>query len=182
MALDRDSGCGPYVSVNVSSKQLEDSAFPREVATVLEQTGLSPDKLVLELTESMLVEDRVTTMGQLVRLKELGVGLAVDDFGVGYSVLSYLQEFPIDHLKIDRSFVERLHVDPERAQLVEGVIGLAQRLRLSVVAEGIEQSEQADALRSMGAQMGQGVHFSRPVGPETVASLATDSPSSWGSS
>ena len=182
VALDRDSGCGPYVSVNVSSKQLEDSAFPREVATVLEQTGLSPDKLVLELTESMLVEDRVTTMAQLVRLKELGVSLAVDDFGVGYSVLSYLQEFPIDHLKIDRSFVERLHVDPERAQLVEGVIGLAQRLRLSVVAEGIEQSEQADALRSMGAQMGQGVHFSRPVGPETVASLATDSPSSWGSS
>lgn len=127
---------------------------------------------MLELTESMLVEDRVTTMAQLLQLKDLGIRLAVDDFGVGYSVLSYLQEFPIDHLKIDRSFVEKIHTDPERAQLVEGVIGLADRLQLRVVAEGIEHAEQASALRLMGAQYGQGDLFSAPVTAAEVAALA----------
>ncbi len=179
VAIGASTDATPYISVNVSSKQLEDSAFPREVAAVLAETGLAPDRVVLELTESLLVEDRVTTMAQLVRLKELGVQLAVDDFGVGYSVLSYLQEFPIDHLKIDRSFVERIQLDPERAQLVEGVIGLAQRLHLHVVAEGIEQSEQAEALRSMGAQMGQGEFFSGPLDADAVEALAVQSPPSW---
>lgn len=166
------NGDSMYVSVNVSSRQLEDSAFPSEVARVLEETGIEPARLVLELTESMLVEDRVTTMAQLLRLKDLGVRLAVDDFGVGYSVLSYLQEFPIDHLKIDRSFVEKIHTDAERAQLVEGVIGLADRLQLRVVAEGIEHAEQASALRLMGAQYGQGDLFSEPVTAAEVAALA----------
>jgi EAL domain-containing protein (putative c-di-GMP-specific phosphodiesterase class I) len=118
-------------------------------------------------------------MAQLVRLKELGVQLAVDDFGVGYSVLSYLQEFPIDHLKIDRSFVEKLHLNPGRAPLVEGVIGLAQRLHLQVVAEGIELSGQADVLRGMGAQFGQGMHFSKPVTADQIAAFIADAPSSW---
>jgi len=179
VAIGGATGSKPYISVNVSSKQLEDSAFPREVAAVLAETGLAPDRVVLELTESLLVEDRVTTMAQLVRLKELGVQLAVDDFGVGYSVLSYLQEFPIDHLKIDRSFVERIQIDPERAQLVEGVIGLAQRLHLHVVAEGIEQTEQAEALRGMGAQLGQGEFFSGPLGAAAVSDLAAQAPASW---
>lgn len=178
--IDGDHAAGFYVSVNVSIKQLDDPAFPATVAAVLAEAGLSPEKLVLELTESVLVEDRVNALHQMRALKELGVRLAVDDFGVGYSVLSYLQEFPIDQLKIDRSFVEQLHVDPERAQLVEGVVGLAQRLRLAIVAEGIEHDAQAQLLRQMGARLGQGRLFSAPVDVGAVAALLAHSPRAWG--
>ncbi len=170
-----DGGSGFYVSVNVSIKQLDVPDFPATVASVLAETGLAPDKLVLELTESLLVEDRVNALRQMHALKALGVRLAVDDFGVGHSVLSYLQEFPIDQIKIDRSFVDQLHIDPERAQLVEGVVGLADRLRMAIVAEGIEHDAQAQLLRGMGARFGQGRLFAPPVDARSAAMLLDES-------
>jgi EAL domain-containing protein (putative c-di-GMP-specific phosphodiesterase class I) len=163
-ALQEATGRGDlYVSVNVSTKQLHDRTFPDAVADVLAQTGLPARALVLELTESLLVHDRDAIITQLRRLKDLGLRLAVDDFGTGYSVLSYLQEFPVDVLKIDKSFVDDIHRQPDKAKLVEGIVGLSESLRLEVVAEGIELDEQAERLRAIRSPLGQGYLFSRPV-------------------
>jgi len=159
------------MSVNVSTRQLRDPGFPDTVAAVLDETGLAPEALVLELTESLLVDNREASMEQLERLKELGVRLAVDDFGTGYSVLSYLQEFPIDVLKIDKSFVDDIHTRPDKAKLVAGIVNLGMSLALDVVAEGIEESQQADELRAMRSPFGQGYLFSRPVSGDAVKAL-----------
>jgi EAL domain-containing protein (putative c-di-GMP-specific phosphodiesterase class I) len=159
------------VSVNVSTKQLRDPAFPDAVAAVLGETGLPARSLMLELTESLLVHDRDAIMVQLRRLKELGLRLAVDDFGTGYSVLSYLQEFPIDVLKIDKSFVDEIHRQPEKAKLVAGIVGLSETLHLEVIAEGIEELAQAARLREMRSPLGQGFLFSRPVALAAIEEL-----------
>jgi diguanylate cyclase (GGDEF)-like protein/PAS domain S-box-containing protein len=162
-----------YVSVNVSTKQLRDVDFPDRVARILAETDLPAKALVLELTESLLVDDREEIMVQLERLKALGLRLAVDDFGTGYSVLSYLQEFPIDLLKIDKSFVDDIHTAPDKAKLVAGIVQLSDSLRLQVIAEGIEEIAQAQELRAMHSPLGQGYLFSRPVPIETIDSLLT---------
>jgi diguanylate cyclase (GGDEF)-like protein/PAS domain S-box-containing protein len=168
-----------YVSVNVSTKQLRDPRFPDAVAAALIETGLPARALVLELTETLLVHDRDAIMVQLHRLKELGLRLAVDDFGTGYSVLSYLQEFPIDVLKIDKSFVDDIEHQPDKAKLVAGIVGLSESLHLEVVAEGIESDGQADRLREMRSLLGQGYLFSRPVplaGIETLLGARVETP------
>jgi len=162
-----------YVSVNVSTKQLRDIDFPDRVAQILTETGLPATALVLELTESLLVDDREEIMVQLERLKALGLRLAVDDFGTGYSVLSYLQEFPIDLLKIDKSFVDDIHTAPDKAKLVAGIVQLSDSLHLQVIAEGIEETAQANELRAMHSPLGQGYLFSRPVPIETIDVLLT---------
>jgi diguanylate cyclase (GGDEF)-like protein/PAS domain S-box-containing protein len=159
------------LSVNVSIKQLRGGDFPALVADVLEATGLPAQALVLELTESLLIEEPAATIGELERLKALGVRLAVDDFGTGHSVLSYLQELPIDFVKIDKSFVDTVHTSPEQAKLVAGIVQLSASLRMEVVAEGIEEAAQADRLRSMHSRLGQGYLYSRPVSPEAIAAL-----------
>jgi EAL domain-containing protein (putative c-di-GMP-specific phosphodiesterase class I) len=161
------------VSVNVSTKQLRDIDFPDRVARVLVETGLPADALVLELTESLLVDDREEIMVQLERLKALGLRLAVDDFGTGYSVLSYLQEFPIDLLKIDKSFVDDIHTAPDKAKLVAGIVQLSDSLHLQVIAEGIEEVAQARELRAMQSPLGQGYLYSKPVPIETIGELLT---------
>ena len=112
-----------------------------------------------------------TIVTTLQSLKELGVRIAVDDFGTGYSALSHIQQFPIDILKIDKSFVDHLHLDSQKASLVQGIVNLGESLDLDVIAEGIEEPEQAECLREMRSPLGQGFLFSRPVDPEAVTAL-----------
>jgi hypothetical protein len=143
-----------------------------DVADALRGSGLPPNSLVLEMTESVLMDDNETVLTILRQLKELGVRLAIDDFGTGYSSLSYLHRFPVDILKIDRSFVERLSRMSDDAELARTVVRLGQSLQLVTVAEGVEDHAQFLALRRMGCDIGQGFYFGRPKW----------SPSSWSAS
>jgi diguanylate cyclase (GGDEF)-like protein/PAS domain S-box-containing protein len=169
--LETPQAADLYVSVNVSIKQLHDVHFPDSVAEILATTGLPPELLVLEITEGLLADDRDAILRQLDALKSLGLRIAVDDFGTGYSGLSHLQQFPIDILKIDKSFIDDLDSDPQRANLVQGIITLGESLALDVVAEGIEELDQADRLHGMRSKLGQGFFFARPMSPERVGEL-----------
>jgi diguanylate cyclase (GGDEF)-like protein/PAS domain S-box-containing protein len=151
------------MSVNVSGRQFDRTDLPATVAAVLAETGLPADRLCLEMTESVLMNDTEENLDLLVRLKNIGVRLAIDDFGTGYSSLSYLRRFPVDTLKIDRSFVERLSEQSDDATLARTIVQLGQSLGLSTVAEGIEQYNQFLALRRMGCELGQGYYFDRPL-------------------
>ena len=156
------------VSVNLSAVQLERPNLARIGAEVLGKTGLDPRRLSLDVTETAyirILEERIATLD---RLKELGVGVAIDDFGVGYSSLSYLKRLPADILKIDRSFVRGVGEVEEDTSIVRMVIDLAHTLGMKVVAEGIEEWEQAALLAEMGCDLGQGFYFSRPLSPEAV--------------
>jgi EAL domain-containing protein (putative c-di-GMP-specific phosphodiesterase class I) len=175
---------GLYVSVNVSIKQLHEPSFPREVAEILARTAMPAEALVLEITEGLLADDRDALVRQLRALKSLGLRIAVDDFGTGYSGLSHLQQLPIDILKIDKSFIDELSTDNQGTNLVQGIINLGESLALDVVAEGIEESEQADQLRAMRSKHGQGFFFSRPMNPDAVRALLSSTlqlPASTGS-
>lgn len=154
--------------MNLSAVQLERSDLARIGAEVLGKTGLDPGRLSLDVTETAyirILEERIATLD---RLKELGVGVAIDDFGVGYSSLSYLKRLPADILKIDRSFVRGVGDVEEDTAIVRMVIDLAHTLGMKVVAEGIEERAQAALLAEMGCDMGQGFYFSRPLLPEAV--------------
>jgi EAL domain-containing protein (putative c-di-GMP-specific phosphodiesterase class I) len=159
------------IGVNVSTRQLHDPAFPQLVGDVLADTGVPPESLALEITESLLPEDGAAVIERLAQLRALGVHIAVDDFGTGYSALSRLHHFPIDTVKIDRSFIVGIERDAGKAQLVQGIVSLAESLDLVVVAEGIEEPAQAAQLRAMRARYGQGYLFSRPVGPDGMWAL-----------
>jgi EAL domain-containing protein (putative c-di-GMP-specific phosphodiesterase class I) len=162
------------IGVNVSTRQLHDPTFPALVRDVLASTGMPPSSLALEITESLLPEDGAAVIEQLSQLAALGVHIAVDDFGTGYSALSRLHHFPIDTVKIDRSFITGLERDANKAQLVQGIVSLAESLNLVVVAEGIEHPAQASQLRAMRAHYGQGYLFSPPVAPDRVSVLLQD--------
>ena len=159
------------MSVNVSVRQLQEPDFSKAVAEVLRNTGLPPETLTLEITEGLLRDDHDAILCQLEQLKALGLRIAVDDFGTGYSSLSHLSHFPIDILKIDRTFVAGLNADPGNAELVRGIVNLGESLHLDVVVEGIERSEQADGLRAMGVRLAQGFFFSCPVPAEEAREL-----------
>jgi EAL domain-containing protein (putative c-di-GMP-specific phosphodiesterase class I) len=133
-----------------------------DVARALSESGLPPDSLVLEMTESVLMDDNENVLTILRQLKDLGARLAIDDFGTGYSSLSSLHRFPADVLKIDRSFVERLSHASDNAELARTVVRLGQSLQLVTVAEGVEDSAQFLTLRRMGCDIGQGYYFGRP--------------------
>ena len=164
VSLDRTpAGRGLEVSVNVSAVQVVRPEFADEVAEVLRTTGLDASRLVLELTESVLVERGGAAIASLNQLREMGVRLAIDDFGTGYSSLSYLRELPIDILKIDLSFVAALDSSRETPAVVRSIIRLAGTLKLRTVAEGIERPEQAGRLRTLGAEFGQGFYFAPPL-------------------
>ena len=163
-----------YVSVNVSVRQLQQPGFPHVVADVLTSSGLDPRLLVLEITEGMLGNDREAIVQQLTLLKELGLRIAVDDFGTGYSALSHLQQFPIDIIKIDKCFIDKLHGEHQNTSLVQAIIDLADGLQLDVIAEGIEHQQQADQLTRMHSPLGQGYLFSRPIPPAAVVQLIQD--------
>ncbi|MGH8973575.1 MAG: putative bifunctional diguanylate cyclase/phosphodiesterase [Acidimicrobiia bacterium] len=151
------------VSVNLSAHQLRAPGLRELVAEALERTSLEPRLLCLEITETALVEDAESNRTALDSLKDLGVTLAVDDFGTGYSSLLYLRRFPVDMLKIDRSFVVGLDTNAEDTAIVSGVVGLAQALGLQAVAEGVETPEQAARLRGLGCPLAQGYYWSKPL-------------------
>jgi diguanylate cyclase (GGDEF)-like protein len=165
----QDEGFEPLpVAVNLSVRQFRRKDLPELVARVLEETGLPPWCLRLELTESCVMEDAGFAAGVLRELKAKGVGVSVDDFGTGYSSLSYLRRLPVDELKIDRSFVHAATDDEDDAAIVAAVIQLARTLRLQVVAEGVETEGQLELLRSLGCGRAQGYLFSRPLPAEEV--------------
>ena len=156
------------ISVNVSARQLQHPGLVETVAEVLEQTGLEPSSLKLELTESLMMQDLDLTIERLQALLALGIELALDDFGTGYSSLAYLRRLPVSFLKIDRSFVKQLGVDPEDSAIVRAIVSLAHDLGMTVVGEGVETDGQRRELRRLGCSYGQGYLFSRPV-PATAA-------------
>jgi diguanylate cyclase (GGDEF)-like protein/PAS domain S-box-containing protein len=162
--------------VNVSTRQLHEPDFVEQVRKVLQTTGLRADSLVLEITEGLLLGDRETLVAQLDALKRLGLRVAVDDFGTGYSSLSHLRHFPIDILKIDRSFVDGIDHDSGKAKLVRGIVNLGDSLLLDVVAEGIERQEQAEEFRDMRLPLAQGFLFSPPLPPDRVGALLLEKP------
>jgi diguanylate cyclase (GGDEF)-like protein/PAS domain S-box-containing protein len=154
---------GPrYVSVNLSTRQLADPTLVATVAAVLEQTGLAPELLCLELTETAVMDDPNGAAKVLRALKDLGLKLAVDDFGTGYSSLTHLRRFPVDYLKVDRSFVNNVTLGGDDTTIVAAVAGLAANLGLDVVAEGVELAEQTGELARLGCAYGQGYLWSRP--------------------
>ncbi|MBZ5622059.1 MAG: EAL domain-containing protein [Acidobacteriia bacterium] len=159
----RRSFPGVGVSVNVSGRQLAEPDLVDHVRECLDSAGLEPSALRLEITETFLVEDPEKAFGMLSRLRGMGVGLKLDDFGSGYSSLNYLQRFPFDTLKVDRSFVSHLPESHESAEIVRAVTGLARSLNMHMVAEGIETQAQAEWLRDLGCHYGQGYWFSPPV-------------------
>jgi EAL domain-containing protein (putative c-di-GMP-specific phosphodiesterase class I) len=152
------------VAVNVSPRQLADDDFERHVRAALAASGLPPERLTLEVTESAVIADPGRAVEKLARLKALGVRLALDDFGVGESSLSQLRALkPIDTLKIDKSFVDGVASDSEDFAIVRAVVELARSLGMRTVGEGIEEPAQAAALRELGCTVGQGYHFARPL-------------------
>ncbi|MEY2437238.1 MAG: hypothetical protein QOF97_2074 [Acidimicrobiaceae bacterium] len=152
------------MSVNLSPRQIQDPGLITEVELALSHSGLPPAALVLEITESILLDDTDTAAATLADLKALGVRIALDDFGTGYSSLTHLDRFPVDVLKIDKSFVDALtSEDADRSSLVGAIINLGMMLGLHVTAEGIEGSEQLARLRSMGCELGQGFYFDKPM-------------------
>ena len=160
------------VAVNVSPRQLASEGLVRTVSEALEDAGLEPERLCLEITESAVIADPDAALGQLRGLKEIGVRLAVDDFGIGYSSLANLRDLlPVDILKIDKSFVDGLHASSEDRTIVESVVGLARSLGLDAVAEGVETADQAEALALMECSHAQGYHYAKPQTPAAVSQL-----------
>lgn len=157
------------MSVNLSARQFQGHNLARMVEHTLEETGLDPRMLVLEITEGIVMEDSQYSSDALAEAGAMGIGIAMDDFGTGYSSLSYLKRFPIDVLKIDRSFIRDITDDPDDAAIVEAIIAMAQRLRLRVVAEGVETQSQLDFLASHGCHAVQGFLLGRPMPAETFA-------------
>jgi diguanylate cyclase (GGDEF)-like protein len=166
---DRPDSDRLRMSVNVSALQFDDPSFVPTVAAVLDTTGIDPASLWLEITETSLAADLVQTTATFEALRELGVRLALDDFGTGYSSLTHLQRFPVQALKIDRSFVDGLGRDAEATTIVEMIIGMANTLGLLVVAEGVEDQAQVDMLHLLGCTLYQGYHFGRPAPAEAHA-------------
>ena len=157
------------IAVNLSAVQLREKTFVSRVSECLAATGLDPCFLDLEITESVIMSDAESTIHMLDELKQLGVLLSVDDFGTGYSSLSYLKRFPIDRLKIDRSFVQDVTTDPNDAAITGAIIAIARQLKLSVVAEGVETLEQVRFLRTQNCDQIQGFYFSQPLSADDFA-------------
>jgi diguanylate cyclase (GGDEF)-like protein/PAS domain S-box-containing protein len=159
------------MTVNVSGRQLRDDSFVADVREALASSGLSPSQLVLELTESTVIDQPEAVLRRLTVLRDSGVALAVDDFGTGYSALSYLQKFPIDVLKIDKSFVDHVALGGSHAALASAIVALGSALSLRTIAEGVESSDQEHVLRGMGCRLGQGFLFSKPQTPDELDHL-----------
>jgi predicted signal transduction protein with EAL and GGDEF domain len=159
------------MSVNLSARQLDCASLVDDVRTALERTGMDPERLILEITETNLMRDAVATAERLSLLKSLGVRVAIDDFGTGYSSLAYLQQFPIDALKIDRSFVANIARTKEAMVLIHTLVQLGKTLGLTTLAEGIEDEAQLSYLKGEDCDNGQGFLFARPMEPQGVEAL-----------
>ena len=177
-AAGRDPG-RLSVSVNVSTQQLSDPRFPRHVETALAQSGLDPDKLWLEITESTIMSTGDASVAALSALRALGLHLEIDDFGTGYSSLSYLKRLPVEVLKVDQSFVDELDFDADDVAIVRAIVGLGESLGLAVVAEGVERRAQAEALMALGCAIGQGYLFAFPQPASALEPFPAEDLSSW---
>jgi EAL domain-containing protein (putative c-di-GMP-specific phosphodiesterase class I) len=166
-----DNGHHVSVSVNLSARQFGDPMLVDAVADVLAATGLSASGLRLEITESILMDHAEASVRLLNRLKELGVEVEVDDFGTGYSSLGYLHRFPLDALKVDRSFIARVEVDAEHREIVRTIVTLARNLGMAVVAEGVETEGQRAYLQGLGCDAMQGYLFAGPLEPADAETL-----------
>jgi diguanylate cyclase (GGDEF)-like protein/PAS domain S-box-containing protein len=170
-------GGEPFVmNVNLSSRQLVRDVIADEVAAAVDESGIRASWLVLEVTETVLMADPVVAAAALGRIRDLGVRVALDDFGSGYSSLSHLRRFPIDIVKIDKSFVDDVAGDGVESAIARGIIELGRAMRIQTVAEGIEADEQAEVLRTLGCELGQGYFFARPLAAEAWAGLLNSDP------
>ena len=170
------NGTALGISVNVSGAQLAGDDVVDAVRVALDDSGIDPERLTIELTESVLIDDVEAVLPALEGLKELGVTIAIDDFGTGYSSLAYLRKFPLDHLKIDRAFIRDLTGASGDRSLARSIVDLAGVLGLSAVAEGVETAEQADLLTALACDFAQGYHFSRPIEPGELSALIAQGP------
>jgi diguanylate cyclase (GGDEF)-like protein len=161
------------ISVNLSARQFQDPKLIEMISCTLEKTRLKPRCLKLEITESMMIQDSENTVSIIRNLKRLGVQLAIDDFGTGYCSLNYLKRFPVDTLKIDRSFISGLGQNPEDTAIVRAVIAFAKALALSITSEGVETSDQVRQLTTLECDRGQGYYFSKPLSCEAATRLLT---------
>ncbi len=171
--LDRVSGAGLNLSVNLSARQLLEPGLEATVAAALSASGLRAGRLMLEITEGVLMADTAATIDRLGSLRGLGVRVAIDDFGTGYSSLGYLRRFPLDAVKIDRSFIEDVTEGTRQAALVRAIVDLCRTIELDTVAEGVETHEQATRLAELGCELAQGFHFGRPMTAEDLARRLT---------
>jgi EAL domain-containing protein (putative c-di-GMP-specific phosphodiesterase class I) len=151
------------VTVNISARQFADARLVNDIQDALRETGVDPSRLQLEMTESVAAVDPTLTITLLSHLKHMGIGVILDDFGIGSSSLRGLWQFPVDALKIDRSLVRDMHMDRSASDIVETIVILARKMNLRVIAEGIETARQLDRLRELGCQYGQGYYFSQPL-------------------
>jgi len=159
------------ISVNLTGKQIAQLDFVEFIEQALEESGLPPLSLKLEVTESDLMENTKSTIDVFKRLRTIGVQIQVDDFGIGYSSLSYLSQFPVTALKIDQSFINKMMLDGNQLKIVQAIVMLTQRLDVVVVAEGVENEAQLRQLREMGCEFGQGYYLSRPLDAESAHRL-----------
>jgi EAL domain-containing protein (putative c-di-GMP-specific phosphodiesterase class I) len=162
------------ISVNVSARQLDHDDITNEIRDALDASGLDASYLIIEVTETALMHNVDATARRLRAIKELGVRIAVDDFGTGYSSLAYLQQFPVDCLKIDRSFTSAVTTSPESRALIGTLVQLGKDLGLSTLAEGVETAEEMDILREAHVKQAQGFLLARPLDPETLETQLLD--------
>jgi diguanylate cyclase (GGDEF)-like protein/PAS domain S-box-containing protein len=167
-------GAPVSISINLSPRQLAESTLPRIVAGALDRTGVDPNRVWLEITESTLMRDAESAVSMLHHLRDLGVHLAVDDFGTGYSSMTYLKRFPVDSLKVDQSFVDGLASEPEATAICTAVVSLAHALGMGAVAEGVATPQQLHALRALGCEFAQGFLFGRPAPADRFGLRAAD--------
>ena len=171
LARQHARGLMVTVSINLSARQFTDQDLPGLIERIIKRTGASPAHLIFEITESMLMGDTDAAINQLNELKRLGLALSIDDFGTGYSSLSYLKRFPVDELKIDRSFVKDIPDDKNDMDITAAIIAMAQKMDLRVVAEGVETAEQVDFLKNNACYLVQGYYFSMPLAEQELTRL-----------
>jgi EAL domain-containing protein (putative c-di-GMP-specific phosphodiesterase class I) len=162
------------VAVNLSAHQFRQKDLARQIQGILFASGLEPKYLEVELTESMLMQNVEQAIDTMLELRGLGVHISLDDFGTGYSSLSYLKRFPIDTVKVDKSFVREITVDADSAAIADAIIAMGHSLRLTVLAEGVETEEQLAFLRARGCDRMQGYLFSKPLPPDELTQLLRD--------
>ena len=152
-----------FVSVNVSGRDFAEPDFVKNLMRIVGDAGVNPRRMKLEITESVLMENPERAIEALRECRIKGLSIAIDDFGTGYSSLGYLHKFPIDTLKIDRSFVMAMHDDQRSMKIIQSVLRLAEQLRIPVVAEGIETKRDSAVLKDLGCEFGQGYLFAKPL-------------------
>jgi len=168
------------LSVNLSVTHFSDAALVDQIKSIILETGIRPSSLKLEITESAVMENAESAIAMLKRIKAAGVSISIDDFGTGYSSLSYLHRFPLDYLKIDRSFVNAMDDGSENREIVRTIVALAKALKLAIIAEGIETQDQLERLRELGCEFGQGYLFSRPLPANEIEPMLSET-FSWSS-